>query len=92
MNTDIWIHALVILDDEYRYLNSCVSYFLPWVESEYLNTSNISSEDEYKTLWYFESNRGLDESGNGLDTTEMQYHGEFSFGTESFKIYSSERK
>lgn len=77
---------LYFLDDGYGYLRSCLKYYITKPEIYELKEGEMPEGKE--NIWYLEAERMAEDSRNQEIEKDMEYRGEYSFGTEKFAVYS----
>ncbi len=76
---------LYFLDDGYGYLKFCLEYYIDKPEIYELEEGEMPLIEE--NTWYLETERMAGDNRNKEIEKDMEYKGEYSFGTEQFSIY-----
>lgn len=77
---------IYFLDDGYGYLRSCLNYYITEPEIYELKEEEVPEKRE--NVWYLEAERTAEDSRNEIIKKDMEYEGDYSFGTEKFSVYS----
>ena len=78
--------TIYYLDDGYGYLRFCLKYYI--IEPEIYELKEGEMPEKGENIWYLEAERMAEDGRNQKIKKDMEYRGEYSFGTEKFAVYS----